>query len=55
MADLGTGIAEPFLYAHILFARSVRLRKDPTREEIALLLYAFMEWGRPTKTKRSGS
>jgi hypothetical protein len=40
---------EPFAYAHLLFARACttgQFQKAPTRDEISLLLYAFMEWGR---------
>lgn len=48
-------MAEPFDYAHLLFLRWVVLRKEPARDEISLLLYAFMEWGRPAGVDQRGA
>lgn len=35
---------EPFTYACLLHSRSVLQKREPTRDEISMLLYAFQAW-----------
>ena len=39
-------LIEPFAYAALLHRRYVMLGREPTRDEIAILLYAFWAWAR---------
>jgi hypothetical protein len=41
----------PFEYASLLHRRSTIRGREPTREEISLLLYLFSEWGWRSKRR----